>query len=47
MLEKIDLTRKLPKEEYKRLIPQLQRRLYDLEKSCWDAKMPSIIVFEC
>ena len=46
MLEKIDLTRKLPKEEYKRLIPQLQRRLYDLEKSCWDAKIPSIIVFE-
>jgi polyphosphate kinase 2 (PPK2 family) len=46
MLEKIDLTRKLPKEEYKKRIPQLQRRLYDLEKSCWDAKIPSIIVFE-
>jgi polyphosphate kinase 2 (PPK2 family) len=46
MLEKIDLSRKLPKEEYKRLIPKLQRRLYDLEKSCWDAKIPSIIVFE-
>ncbi len=46
MLEKIDLGRSLPKEEYKRLIPQLQRRLYDLEKACWDAKIPSIIVFE-
>jgi polyphosphate kinase 2 (PPK2 family) len=46
MLEKIDLTRKLPKEEYKKLIPRLQRRLYDLEKACWDAKIPSIIVFE-
>jgi polyphosphate kinase 2 (PPK2 family) len=46
MLEKIDLTRKLPKEEYNRLKPRLQRRLYDLEKACWDAKMPSIIVFE-
>lgn len=46
MLEKIDLTRKLPKEEYKRRLPRLQRRLYDLEKSCWDAKIPSIIVFE-
>jgi polyphosphate kinase 2 (PPK2 family) len=46
MLEKIDLSRKLPKQEYKKLIPQLQRRLYDLEKSCWDAKIPSIIVFE-
>jgi polyphosphate kinase 2 (PPK2 family) len=46
MLEKIDLTQKLPKEEYKALIPRLQRRLYDLEKACWDAKMPSMIVFE-
>ncbi len=46
MLEKIDLTRKLSKEEYKAQIPRLQRRLYDLEKSCWDAKIPTIIVFE-
>jgi polyphosphate kinase 2 (PPK2 family) len=46
MLEKIDLTRKLPKEEYKTLIPRLQRRLYDLEKACWDADVPSIIIFE-
>jgi polyphosphate kinase 2 (PPK2 family) len=46
MLEKIDLTRKLSKEEYKAQLPQLQRRLYDLEKSCWDAKIPTIIVFE-
>jgi len=46
MLEKIDLNRKLPKEEYKALIPRLQRRLYDLEKACWDAKLPSVIVFE-
>jgi polyphosphate kinase 2 (PPK2 family) len=46
MLEKIDLTRKLPKEEYTILIPRLQRRLYDLEKACWDANIPSIIIFE-
>lgn len=46
MLEKVDLTRKLPKGEYKALIPVLQRRLYDLEKACWDAKVPSVIVFE-
>jgi polyphosphate kinase 2 (PPK2 family) len=46
MLEKVDLTCKLPKEEYKRLIPVLQRRLYDLEKACWDADIPSMIVFE-
>ena len=46
MLEKIDRGRKLPKEEYKKLLPQVQRRLYDLQKACWDAKIPSIIVFE-
>jgi polyphosphate kinase 2 (PPK2 family) len=46
MLEKIDLDQKLPKEEYKALKPGLQRRLYDLQKACWDAKIPSIIVFE-
>lgn len=46
MLEKIDLTRKLPREEYRTLKPRLQRRLYDLQKACWDAKLPSIIVFE-
>ena len=46
MLEKVDLNCKLPKEEYKRLIPVLQRRLYDLEKACWDANVPSMIVFE-
>jgi polyphosphate kinase 2 (PPK2 family) len=46
MLEKVDLTRKLPKREYKKLVPRLQRRLYDLEKASWDAKIPSVIVFE-
>jgi len=46
MLEKIDLSRKLSKEEYKAQLPRLQRRLYDLEKACWDAKIPSIIIFE-
>jgi polyphosphate kinase 2 (PPK2 family) len=46
MLEKVDLSVKLPREEYQRWMPRLQRRLYDLEKACWDAKMPSIIVFE-
>jgi len=46
MLEKIDLARKLSKGEYKAVKPGLQRRLYDLQKACWDAKIPSIIVFE-
>jgi len=46
MLEKIDLNRSLPKDEYRRLKPRLQRRLYDLQKACWDAKIPTIIVVE-
>ena len=46
MLEKIDLTRKLSKGEYKAQIPRLQRRLYDLEKACWDAEIPSVIILE-
>ncbi len=46
MLEKIDLTRKLSKKEYKRQLPRLQRRLYDLEKATWDAGVPTIILFE-
>jgi polyphosphate kinase 2 (PPK2 family) len=46
MLEKVDLSCKLSKQEYKAHIPRLQRRLYDLQKACWDAKIPSVIVFE-
>jgi polyphosphate kinase 2 (PPK2 family) len=46
VLEKIDLDRKLSKQEYKDLLPRLQRRLYDLEKAGWDAKIPSVILFE-
>ncbi len=46
MLEKIDLNRKLSKKDYNDRLPRLQRQLYDLEKACWDAKLPSIIIFE-
>lgn len=46
MLENINLKKKLSREEYKRLLPHLQKRLYDLEKACWDQGVPSIIVFE-
>ena len=46
MLEQVNLDRKLSKKEYKELLPDLQRRLYDLEKACWDNKIPSIVVFE-
>ena len=46
MLENINLDKKLSREEYKRILPGLQRRLYDLEKACWDHDAPTVIVFE-
>lgn len=46
MLEKVDLTRKLAKADYKARMPRLQNRLYDLQKACWDALIPTIILFE-
>ncbi len=46
MLEQVNLDRKLSKKDYKRVLPDLQRRLYDLEKACWDQKIPSIVIFE-
>ena len=46
MLEKIDLTKKLAKKEYKGIFPQLRNRLYDLQKASWDANIPVIILFE-
>jgi polyphosphate kinase 2 (PPK2 family) len=46
MLEKINLDLKLSRETYEHLLPGFQRRLYDLEKACWDAKVASILVFE-
>jgi polyphosphate kinase 2 (PPK2 family) len=46
MLEKINLDLKLSREQYQRVLPGLQRRLYDLEKACWDRKIASVIVFE-
>lgn len=46
MLETVDLSKKLKKKKYKKLMPGLRNRLYDLQKACWDAQIPSIIVFE-
>ena len=46
MLEKVNLNLKLNKAKYKKVLPDLQRRLYDLQKTCWDNKIASIIVFE-
>lgn len=46
MLEKIDLTRKLSKAEYKEIVPGFRSRLYQLQKASWDAGIPVIILFE-
>jgi polyphosphate kinase 2 (PPK2 family) len=46
MLEKIDLARSLPKNEYKPRIEWLQERLLDLQTVCWKEKIASIMVFE-
>lgn len=46
MLEKIDLSKKLKKKEYKKLMPKLRNQLYAMQKASWDAKIPIIILFE-
>jgi polyphosphate kinase 2 (PPK2 family) len=46
VLENINLKKKLSREEFKLALPDLQRRLYDLEKACWDHGVPTLIVFE-
>ncbi len=46
MLEHINLDQQLSKEEYKRRLPQLQRRLYVLEQAVFQARIPVMIVFE-
>jgi polyphosphate kinase 2 (PPK2 family) len=46
MLEVVDLSRKLAKSEYKERLPRLQDRLWELQRACWKASIPVIIVFE-
>lgn len=46
MLENVDLSHSLSKEEYQSRLPKCRVRLYDLQKACWDAGIGSLIVFE-
>ncbi len=46
MLEQIDLSQSLSKPEYKRRLPQLQERLYDLEHAVFTNGIPVAVVFE-
>lgn len=46
MLSTLDLSRKLDKETYKEQLEDLMRQLRSLQKSCWEEKIPVIIVLE-
>lgn len=46
MLEKVDLTKKLSKEEYKEKMPHLEARLGLLQRQCKELGIPVMIVFE-
>src|SRR5579859_739410 len=46
MLEYVDLTQAVPKDEYKRRLEPLQQRLYDLQGALFRARLPVAIVFE-
>lgn len=46
MLEKVDLTKKISKEEYKIKMPQLEAKLGRLQRECKALGIPILIVFE-
>ncbi len=46
MLETLDLTLALSKDEYQARLPAAQRRLFELQTACWRAGVASILVFE-
>jgi AMP-polyphosphate phosphotransferase len=46
MLEQIDLNQKLDKKTYRHLKPFLRSRLYALQSTSWDDRLPVLIVIE-
>jgi polyphosphate kinase 2 (PPK2 family) len=46
VLEKVNLDKDLSHHKYKLVLRDLQQRLYELEKTCWDRKIASVVVFE-
>ena len=46
MLDLIDLTKKLSKEEYRARLPILRMRLLQLQQASWQAGVASVLVFE-
>jgi polyphosphate kinase 2 (PPK2 family) len=46
MLDQIDLDLKLSKRDYRRRLPELQARLYDMEQALLEAQLPVLLLFE-
>jgi polyphosphate kinase 2 (PPK2 family) len=46
LLEIVNLDQDMSKKDWKARRPSLQQRLYDLEKAAFDAKMPTVVLFE-
>jgi polyphosphate kinase 2 (PPK2 family) len=46
MLEQVDLELTASKADYKKRLPELQRRLYDLHHAIFTNKVPMVVVFE-
>ena len=46
MLEKVDFAKKLDKEEFKEIMPELERKIAGLQRRCRELKIPVMIVFE-
>ena len=46
MLEMVDLKKELSKKEFKKKMPDLERRVSELQRECKDKNIPTILVFE-
>ena len=46
MLEKVDLTKKMSKEEFKQKMPELEQKIGRLQRQCRDLNIPVMVVFE-
>ncbi len=46
MLDLIDLSKTLSKEEYQKRLPRLRQRLLQLQQASWQAGVASVLVFE-
>lgn len=45
-LSEVDLTKDIPREEYDRELPRLQKKLREIQYACYQKRIPVVIVFE-